>query len=319
MSMPRAKRPSRVWAVAASLVGLLEVGCASVDAGPFTQFAASLQPLRDGSDSQVAAVADAAKADLIQKVIDGEVSPADLQLQFDGFTTTYGFAGTEPNYPKLIRFRQGLAALNDAMIAYAQSLVALSGGGAGGDILPSSAEYDQMAQSLNANAGTAASALGINVSPGNRGLLSTVAVQLFKAYLESKRREDLQRAIAEVQPRVAEFATAAQNAVAFLGEMVETEYDKKILPLATATPPNAKPILALNEATQATLGALASLAASYGALPSAHRDLSAATAKKPGALAGLIALTEEATRLQGFVIQLAQANAAAAAGAAQDQ
>jgi len=45
----------------------------------------------------------------------------------------------------------------------------------------------------------------------------------------------------------------------------------------------------------------------------AHRDLKAATAKKPSGLSGLIALTNEAIRLQGFVNQLAKANATAAA------
>ena len=105
------------------------------------------------------AAADASRQELVQKVADGEVSPADLQLQFgttDPFSTTYGFAENEPNYPKLLRFRQGLSVLNDAMITYARSLVVLAGGGVEGDILPSRARFDQMARDLNANASTAA-------------------------------------------------------------------------------------------------------------------------------------------------------------------
>lgn len=317
MKMPVVKMQPRARALAVALgVAVLAAGCASIDTGPFTQFASSLKPLRAGSDAQAAAAATASRQELLQRVASGDVSPADLQLQFDSsdpYSTTYGFAEDEPNFAKLIRFRQGLAALNDAMIAYAQSLVILSGGGQGGDILPTSAEFDEMAQNLNTNAGTAASALGVRVAPGQRALLSTVAVQLFKAYIESKRREDLARAIAEVQPRVGEFSTAARTAVRFLASMVETEYAKKVLPLAIATPANAAPILDLNDTTQATLATLASLSSSYGALPAAHRALTAATSKKPSGLAGLIALTDETTRLQGFVAQLAKANAAAAA------
>jgi len=297
-------------------VMVLGAGCASVDTGPFTQFASSLQTLRAGSDSQAGAAATASRQDLVEKVASGEVSPADLQLQFvqgKPFLSSYGFAESEPNFVKLIQFRQGLAALNDAMIGYAQSLVMLSGGGQGGDILPTSAQFDQMARDLNANAGTAASALGVSIGSDQQALLSTVAVQLFKAYIEHKRRQDLTRAIEEVQPRVDEFARAAQNAVQFLASMVQTGYDKAILPLATANPPNATSILNLNDTTQATLATLGSLWSGYGALPAAHRDLKAAASKKASGLSGLIALTNEAIRLQGFVNQLAKANAAAAA------
>jgi hypothetical protein len=199
------------------------------------------------------------------------------------------------------------------MVDYAQSLVVLAGGGQDGDILPTSAQFDQMAQDLNANAGTAASALGMNIGPDQRALLSTAAVQLFKAYIEHKRRKDLVQAIEEVQPQVDEFSRAAQQAVHFLASMVETDYNEEILPLATVTPANATPILALNDTTQATLATLEALSSGYGALPDAHRDLKTAAAKRTGGLPGLIALTNDAIRLQGFVDQLAKANAAAAA------
>ena len=317
MQVPLAKPLSRALTLFPVLgVLVLGAGCASVDTGPFTQFASSLQSLRTGSDSQAGAAVMASRQELIEKVATGEVSPADLQLEFtqsSPFASSYGFAENEPNYVKLIRFRQGLAALNDVMIAYAQSLVVLSGGGQGGDILPTSAQFDQMAKDLNANAGTAASALGMNIGSDQRALLSTAAVQLFKAYLENKRRRDLAEAIGEVQPRIDEFSVAAQDAVHFMASMVQTDYTKDILPLTTVNPPNATPLLNLNDTTQATLAILEALSNSYGAVRVAHRDLKAATAKKPGGLSGLIALTNEAIRLQGFVNQLAKANAAAAA------
>jgi hypothetical protein len=293
MNVPRAKTPSSALALILVLgVVVLGAGCASVDPGPFTQFASSLQSLQEGSDSQAGAAATSSRQDLIAQVASGEVSPADLQLDFSDsnpFVTSYGFAEKEPNFVKLIRFRQGLADLNDAMLAYAQSLVVLSGGDQGGDILPTSAQFDQMATDLNANAGTAATALGMNVGPDQRALLSTAAVQLFKTYIEHKRRKDLVQAIEEVQPRVDEFSRAAQQAVHFLASMVETDYNEEILPLAT----------------------LEALSSGYGALPDAHRDLKAATSKKTTGLPGLIALTNDAIRLQGFVDQLAKANAAA--------
>jgi len=303
-------------------IAVLATGCASVDPGPFNQFASSVQSLRDGSDVQAGAAATASRQDLVSQVANGQVSPADLQLEFnesDPFASSYGFAEKEPNFVKLVRFRQGLAALNDAMVGYAQALAELAGGGQGGDILPTSAQFDQMAKNLNANAGTAAKALGVTIGPQEQALLSTAAVQLFKAYIENKRRKDLVQAIEEVQPQVDEFSVAAQQAVRFLAAMVKTDYDEEFLPLGTAAPANATPILALNDTTQTTLATLEALSSSYGALPEAHRDLKAATSKKSGSLAGLVAFNNEAIRLQGFVSQLAQTNAAASAGTATNQ
>lgn len=318
MRVPRVHRPSRALVRILALgLAVLGAGCASVDSGPFVQFQSSIQSLRTGSDPLAGAAATASRQELVEKVAREEVSPADLQLEFvpsSPFASSYGFAQDEPTFVKLVRLRQGLADLNDVMLDYAQSLVVLAGGGADGDILPTSAQFDQMATDLNANAGTAASALSLNVGAQQRAFFSTAAVQLFKAYIENKRRKDLAAAIGEVQPRVDDFSRAAQQAVHLLASMVQTEYSKDVLPLLAATPPDATPILNLNDTTQATLATLEALSDSYGAVPAAHRDLQAATAKKAGGLAGLIAFTDEAIRLQGFVNQLAKANAAAAAG-----
>jgi hypothetical protein len=313
MTVPRTKPPFRALALILVLgVIVLGVGCASVDPGPFTQFASSLQSVQAGSDSQAGAAATASRQDLVEKVASGQVSTETLQLQFNGpFVASYGSASNEPLFVKLVRFRQGLAALNDAMLGYAQSLVVLAGGGQGGDILPTSAQFDQMAKDLNTNAGTAAAALDVKLGSEEQALLSTAAVQLFKAYIEHKRRKDLVQAIEEVQPRVEEFSKAAQQAVHLLATRVQTDYTVDLLPLALASPPNATPILNLNDTTQTTLATLEALSSSYGALPAAHRDLKAAASKKTTGLSGLIALTNEAIRLQGFVTQLAKANAAA--------
>jgi hypothetical protein len=323
---PESRSTARALLLALGLA-ITVTACASVDPAPFTQFASSLQPLRAGSDAQAGAAVDASRQDLIREVAEAEVNPADLQLELtDPFKPTYGFfecepgepgessEPCEPNFVKFNRFRQGLAALNDAMVAYAQSLVVLAGAGEGGDILPTTAQFDELARDLNANAGTAASALGVSLDPGRQALLSAAAVELFKAYIENQRREALARAIAEVQPRVAEFSSSAQQAVRILASLVVTDYSKKVLPLATASPPNAEPILVLNDATQANLATLESLSKSYGALPAAHRDLSAAASMEKTGLAGLVALGDEAIRLQGLVTQLKAANAAAAPG-----
>lgn len=296
---------------------LLITGCASLqslDTAPFAQFAAALQPLRDGVDSQALAQADASRAELIRQVKDGEISPADLQLQFDSsdpFATSYGFAEQQPNFARLVRFRQGLKDLNEALIGYAQSLAELAGGGAGGDILPTTAQFGEMATELNANAGAAAAALEVRLDPDDQALLSAAAIEIFKAHIERERREALAEAIAQTQPRVDAFAQAAAQAVRFLASLVETDYQEKILPLATVTPPDPESILALNDATEATLATLKSLADSYLALPAAHRNLAAVAANRGGGLAALVALGNETSRLNELIAQLEAANTAA--------
>ena len=293
------------------------VGCASVDSASFTDFSASLQPLRSATDAQAAAAVTASRQQLVKQVADGERSPADLQLEYQPskpFDIGYGFAvGDEPNFAKFRRFQFGISALNDAIIGYAQSLQILAGGGDSGDILPSTLEFDQMARKLNANAGSAAVALKVGLDPEKQALLSTTAIQLFKAYIENKRRKYLLEAISEVQPHVAEFSNSAQQAVHLLASLVQTDYNQRIMPLMIASPPNADVILSFNDATQLTLGTLKAMSNSYAALPAAHRDLMAAADKKPAGLAGLIVLSEEAARLNSLVTQLAQTNSAAAA------
>ena len=309
---PAARSTVRPLLAALGLVAF--TGCATVDPAPFAQFASSLQPLRDGSDTQAAARAEASRQDLIRDVAAGEITTDQLQLEpvpSQPFEMTYGFAESEPNFVKFSRFRQGFSALNDAMIGYAQSLAVLAGAGQGGDILPTTAQFDQMARDLNANAGSAATALGVTLDPNRQALLSAAAIQLFKTYIETKRRHALAQAIAEVQPRVEEFSTAAQGAIRILASPVVTDYSTQVLPLAVATPPNAAPILKLNDDTQATLAALESLWRSYGALPAAHRDLAEAAAKKKTGLAGIVALGNEAVRLQGLLAELRKANAPA--------
>lgn len=322
--------------LAVSLI-LFMTGCASVDPEPFSKFADSLLPLRDAVDAQAASVVAGSRQDIIQMVADDPDSVADLQLGWpdDGSHFNLGYVlmededlesdmvresgqdkVKEPNFVKFKRMQLGLSAMNEAMISYARSLETLSGGAETGDILPSTTEFGQMAQNLNNSAGTAAAALKISADPGKQALLSTAAVQLFKAYIENKRSKDLVAAIEKVQPQVEAYSRSARLAVDLFAEIVKKEYSKNIIPLLEVKPPNAAAVLDFNDATQSTLAMLQSMANSYAALPAAHRDLIAAAHNKTAGMTGIIALGEEAMRLNGLVKQLTEANEAAAAAAA---
>lgn len=292
-------------------LALLLASCASVDPGPFGEFAASLRALREATDAQAAADVAANRQRLIDELNNNEdLSPADLQLDFPTeFGVGYSFAGQgEPLFVRLLRFQRGLGALNDAMIGYADLLAMLAG-----DAVVSQAGFDRMTRDLNANAATAAAALRLDLAPDRQALISTAAVRLFQAYVEKRRRAGLQEAVTEVQPQVEAFARAAQTAVRFIATGVKTTYtDDLFPPLALAG--DIEGLLALNETTQATLATLGALWSSYGRLPAAHADLAGAAARRVRGLEGLLAFTNEAMRLQGLVVSLTAANVAAADG-----
>ena len=286
-------------------------GCASVDQAAFVAFSNSVETLQEGSQSHTRSVVSTSRDALEQAIAKGELSPADLQLEFTGpFETRYGFADNEPTYIKYDRFQRGLVALNGALREYAQALPMLAGGAAQGDILPSPAQFEQLTRELNANAVRAATTLGLTPDAAQGALLTTAAVELFKAYLAHSRRELLRAAIRETQPQIQAFAELAQQAVRILAGQVESDYQVRFLPLALASPPKAAPLLKLNRETRAELAALQSIADSYRTLPAAHRDLALAAASRPGVLAGLTAFNREAERLRGLLDELTRANAA---------
>jgi hypothetical protein len=264
MSRKRVCHCARLLHAAILVFALFAGGCATVDPDPFVEFASSAQTLRLGSARHMETLAGGSREKLLAAVEAGELDAADLQLTFEGpFVAGYGAAGDEPLPIKEERFGRALAALNDAVVAYAQSLVMLAGADPAGDILPSQQGFDQMAKDLNRNAMAAAGTLQLDVGAERGALLSTAAVRLFQAYIESRRRDALAAAIAEVQPNIEAYATAADQAARLLAEGVETDYLTRFLPLATATPADVRPILRLNEETQARLATLQALSASY--------------------------------------------------------
>lgn len=294
-------------------LALFLAGCATVDLKPFVEFSFSVQLLREGNTAHIAAAVDSSRSKLLVAVKNGQISPADLQLTFEGpFGTTYGASDDEPLFIKEQRFGQALAMLNDAVGSYAQSLVMLAGGAKEGDILPSQQQFDRMTKDVNLNAMAFARTLRFDIAPMRGALLSTTAVRLFQAFIETQRRDALADAIAEVQPNIEAYAAATEQAIQFIAEGIETDYQVEFLTLATASPADARPILALNERTQHKLAELEALSSSYQRLPQAHADLVRAASSRPGALVGLTAFNQEAQRLAALARTLAKTNAKAA-------
>ena len=253
---------------------------------------------------------------ICQQIIQGslddidEVSPADLMLALDPsdpFRMNYDFAEGEPLFARIERLCQGISASDNVLIAYARHLAILVGRGRPANTLPTAAEFDRIAQDLNASAAAAASALGADRGRGPDGhaLLSARAVQLLESYIETGERPALSEAMADTQPRVDEFSSAGQGAIRILRSLVDSDYAEQYYSLATAVPPDNAAILKLNRTTQATKRTLESLSKTYAAISAAHRDLSQATARSTPS----VALGDEALRFQALVNRLRTATA----------
>jgi hypothetical protein len=282
-------------------------GCASVDPKPFSDFAAGLRTLRDGADAQAGVNVEANRKRLIEQVEAGNISPADLQLGFPtDFGTDYSFSasGEEPLFIKLARLEQGLKALNDAMVSYADLLVTMAG-----NETVNPADFDTMTDDLNTDIGSAAAALQLKLPAEQQALISTAATKIFEEYIESKRRRSLTAAINEVQPQVRRFAQAGQTAIRAIAAGIKTTYTADLfMPLALANPVDVEAILQLNESTQSTLATLEALWRSYGQLPAAHANLAAAASSRKHGLEALLAFNAEVIRLGGEVSTLTAEN-----------
>ena len=228
-----------------------------------------------------------------------------LQLTFPpdqgDFACQYGSEDQEPLFVHLGRFQSGLKSLNDAMVGYADLLAQLAG-----SETVNQAEFDQLAQDVNASAGAAAATLNFDIPAQGQALLRVAAVKIFQAFIEKKRRESLEKAIAEVQPQVDQYSKLAQDAVRFIATGVKASYDDQYRALSRG--PAIEKILELNQRTEDTLRTLRAIKDSYARLPAGHKALAAAAAERPNGLGGLLDFTNETVRLRSLFNTLVAAN-----------
>lgn len=287
-------------------------GCASIDPAPFNQFKTGLESLRDGADVQAATDVQNARARFITWAKADKERIRKLRLEFpidSDFGAQYPESLGVPLYVTLTTFQEGLKSLNSAMVDYATLLTNLAADG-----LIDASQFDQLTKDLNGNATAAAAALKFSLPATETALLSTAAVALFRAALEGQRRKHLKSGIEAVQPQVEAYSKAMKSAILLLATGVTADYVDQVKPLISA-PDQVDNILDLNEKTQATLGTLGSMHASYDKLPTAHADLAKAADKSTGSLPGLSSFINEAQRLNTLFRELETANKAAAGNA----
>lgn len=319
--------------IAAGMMGvLLFAGCATwrtVNEDPFRDFAGSVEALRDGADKALDFSNDWAFERYVGELAEhstaaeGQGAIENLLFLTKPGDPFYAQLRETPHYLKLRQFRERLWALNSGYVRYTQLLTDLAG-----SQLLAKGDFEKMAEDLNRNIEDAAGALELGPGdPRPRGLFSTLAMEVFRRYLESRRQEDLQRAIQENQPNVETFAVAGQRAVQLAALGLRHEYDLRFAALARVLTPRAdssareresaaRELVALDRQFLDQLAALQTLSQAYSLLPAAHRELSSAITQPDSFRTAVRALYDEARRLGRLYQRLAEKGSPSAAEAA---
>lgn len=314
------------------LVLLLFARCATlrtVDEDPFRDFSGSMEALRDGADKALDFSNDWAFERYVGELAErstapeGQAAVENLLFQTKPGDPFFAELRETPHYLKLRQFRERLWALNSGYLRYTQILADLAG-----SQLLDKGEFEKMAGDLNRNIEDAAGALELGPgAPRPRGLFSALAVEVFRRYLESRRQEDLQRAIQENQVTVETFAVAGRGAVQLAALGLRHEYDLRFAALARALTPRAdsspreresaaRGLVALDREFLDQLAALQTLSQAYSLLPAAHRELSSAITQPASFRTAVRALYDEARRLGRLYQRLTEKEAASEAESA---
>ena len=173
-------------------------------------------------------------------------------------------------------------------------------------------EFTQLATKLNDNVKEAAGAIGIE-TVGNKevALFSTVAVGLFRQYLQGRARNELRKALAANQEAIETFAAAGEQTVAIAARVLWQEYDERTrapvhaLSSGNGTAAELEQLLALDEEHLARLEALRSLRDTYRRLPAAHQELHTVLGDESASLSSIRELYEEGRRLERLYRRIA--------------
>jgi len=326
------------------LLSTLQFGCAGVAQKPFTDFSKSAQALQTSSDQLVGDLQATATDEFVQNVLNNPAliptlklrkpdmgvppekppepappahPPAQPELSYDQkldlfYQKQFVLGGLEnaPYVAKLPAFRSGLYNWNAGLIAYAAALESLAD-----PALIDNDKLNKMAADLNANLQAGRDTLNLkSVSNNDLAIFSTVATELFRAYLRAEQRSDLIHRLQDADAQIPLLARGGKEAAQIIALTVWEQYDYNFAPLercALNSPAPNEPqhptlddrkkailaILDLNIRHAATIQSLQALYNAYAALPKAHADLLAAAKKNGVTLEGIAFFLQEIQRI----------------------
>jgi hypothetical protein len=268
-------RPRRRWRIlgALALAVLAAAGCASVGAestSAFGAFSASTLQLRDGADASLGVVQERIRDRYVAEASAGDVTRVESLLLGPSPGDPFGWSNEQaPLFLKVARFRDGVRRLNSVLVGYAGILEQM-----GSPALVSPQTYDQLATDLNGNLKTALASMGVAAPPSRElAIFSTVASGSFKAYVQSKQRGTLLKALQENQPAIDDVAQQGVAAVRITALAYRNEYDLASQKLAQKKA--IRELAELDDRFIKDMAGLRTLSHSYQTLPGAHRELAA--------------------------------------------
>jgi hypothetical protein len=292
---------------------LFTAGCGAVKPAAFQAFSQSVQQLREGTDKALEVNQSMASnrfmLEAIRTTTAGDSSKVEqLRLPIDR-TKPFSWTGDKaPLFLKAEQFRDGANRAMNVLASYAELLVRLSSP----ELLPQDT-FDKMASDLNANAFDAALAI-TGKPPDSAGvaIFSTIAVQVAREYLESKRRSKLVEALTANQPTIETFSQHMRRGVETAATHAAQEYDEASQELfrkmVTSTGPAPEgdrraaiqALIDLDRKYIQQLSTFQSLYTAFGQVTNAHAELIKAASNPELSLSSIVTLLEEGKRLEGI-------------------
>jgi len=261
-------------------------GCAgNVKPKPFEEYSESFQKMRTGADALMELDYQLARQGFVDQALRNAMKVDDVSLTIDAKWPHKWQYNNEPLFVKVRKAQKALEHLNSQFAKYTGLLIQISGG----EIVDQK-RFDKLAADLNKNSKSAVQALSqagggkISLAASEQGLalFSAAAATAAKAYIDNKRKEELQKTITENQPVVDLFSKLAKQLIVITGKNLKKEYASRQAVIAskfasaTKQADKEKWVVALidfnNQITDG-LDALKALNKSYGLLPESHKAL----------------------------------------------
>lgn len=268
--------------------------CTPLDPAPFQKFAAATAPAGPALDAAFALDVEWTRAGLRERLVAGapdELRSLAATVEPEALAAK---RGADPLYIKLQHARRAAASLNAAAAGYAALLAALAGDGA-----MTQSQFDGLARELRSQTVAATQAFEQAMgehTPGytvpaaadtGTGVFSVAAAEAFRLWVESERRDALEKALRRTQPHVEAWAALLRSALRLIAADLRDEYDdarrrlgRVLLTAGDADADGeerkraaARALLEREAKLGTALETLAALDRSYAALGPAHAEL----------------------------------------------
>jgi hypothetical protein len=204
------------------LISVLASGCASVHVEPFQQFAQAAVELQDNVNTALASGPEASEARFVRQLVQDRGLADQLLLRSDDVDPILWNPESAPLFLTAERFRTGVRRVAGVFVDYSNVLVELAS-----PELLETGQFDQLATDLTANATSGLGALlGRPVDAEPFAMFSTVASELFRNYLESRRRSVMLEALRANQETIRRFSDLLVEATEIAAELSWQEYSE---------------------------------------------------------------------------------------------